>query len=248
MGDPAGIGPWLAAQAALSRSIRRSCRPLVIGDAWVLKQWPGLHARIHPVAHPEEVIDSSSLINVLHVPHPGIKNLKRGRPSALSGEAAALSLRVAAALCLQKRVKGLFAGPVSKESLSMAGLRFSGQTEFLAHLCGTRSPEMLMMARRLRVVLVTRHLPLARVSGALTMRKIEECALRAVEAVRVHFGIRHPRVGVCALNPHAGDGGCAGRRREADHRAGRAASFQALCRAGAHGRRRPLQPGGGRGL
>jgi len=210
MGDPAGIGPWMAGQCALSPRIRRLCTPLVIGDAWVLKQWPGLKARIRPVIHAEEAANSPRVINVLHVPHPGIKALRRGRPSALSGEAAALFLRVGVALALQGRVKGLMTGPVSKESLWMAGLRVGGQTEFLAQLSGARSPEMLMMAGSLRIILATRHVPLSKVPSVLTSEGIEDCVARAAEAVRIHFSIRRPRIGICGLNPHAGDGGILG--------------------------------------
>ena len=210
MGDPAGVGPWVAAGMALSTRARLSCRPLVIGDASVLKQWPGLRARIHPVTDPGDAIDSPRLVNVLHVPHPGISALRRGRPSALSGEVAALALRVGVALALQGRVKGLFTGPVSKESLSMAGLKFGGQTELLARLSGARSPEMLMLAGSLRIILATRHLPLAKVPAALTSWRIEDCAIRAAEAVRAHFSIKHPRIGICGLNPHAGDNGVLG--------------------------------------
>jgi 4-hydroxythreonine-4-phosphate dehydrogenase len=200
----------LAAQAALSPVFRRSSRLLVIGDAWVLKQWPGLKAGIHSITDPDEMIDSPGLINVLHVPHPGIRSLQRGRPSVLSGEVAAQSLRVAAAYCLQGRVQGLLTGPVSKESLHKAGVRFGGQTEFLAHLSGAQSPEMLMMSGSLRVILATRHIPISKVPSTLTTQRIVDCTTRAAEAVRLCFGVRHPRIGVCGLNPHAGDGGVIG--------------------------------------
>lgn len=205
MGDPTGIGPWLASQAVLM-NLWRGYQPLVIGDAWVLQCLAGLPARIHPVAGPEEIISSPRVINVLHVPHPGIRQLVKGKPSALSGEAAALSLRAAAALCLQGRVRGIFTGPVSKESFFKAGLNFNGQTEFLAHLTGARDPEMLMMGGKLKVVLVTRHLPLSKVSGQLNRQRIVACVRSASEALQRHFGIRSPRIGVCGLNPHAGDG------------------------------------------
>ena len=210
MGDPGGIGPWIISQLCLERRLWRAHRPLIIGDAWVFRCLPRMRARVHPVIHPEDAVESPGVLNVLHVPHPGIRKFDKGRSSALSGEAAAMSLRVAATLCLRGEVKGLFTAPVSKESLWSAGIRFGGQTEYQGHLTGVRSLEMLMLGGRLRIVLVTRHLPLKNVSGSLTARRIQSCVATAAQALRDDFGIRSPRIGVCGLNPHAGDAGVLG--------------------------------------
>jgi len=210
MGDPAGIGPWLVTKVALLPWVRRLCRPIVVGDASVLKRLRALQAKVHPITQLEEILTHKDVVNVLHIPHPAIKGLEQGKPSRLSGEVASEALRVAATLGLQGRVKGIFTAPVSKESLALAGLRYKGQTEYLSHLCDVDETEMLMLSGRLKIVLLTRHLALCDVSRSITQRRIVECVRHVSKWFPVYFRIRSPKIVVCALNPHAGDGGILG--------------------------------------
>jgi 4-hydroxythreonine-4-phosphate dehydrogenase len=212
LGDPAGVGPWVAFAAALDPRVRRACRPLLIGDASMVRR---VHSRlsvpIHPILDPDDWWEGR-LVNVLHVPHPNIGALTLGRPQKTGGEAAALAIRSAAALALQKRVAAVVTGPVSKESLKLAGVPFPGHTEMLAALSGVKNVEMLMAAGPLRTVLVTRHLPLKDVPRRLTTPAIVE-AVRRVDPWlrRLTAGQRPVRWAVCGLNPHAGDRGLLGR-------------------------------------
>jgi 4-hydroxythreonine-4-phosphate dehydrogenase len=100
---------------------------------------------------------------------------------------------------------------VHKGVINDAGVRFSGHTEYLAERCGTPLPVMMLVGGGLRVALATTHLPLARVSTALTATRLE-AVLRILDTdLRGKFGIASPRILVCGLNPHAGEGGHLGR-------------------------------------
>jgi 4-phospho-D-threonate 3-dehydrogenase / 4-phospho-D-erythronate 3-dehydrogenase len=211
LGDPAGVGPWVAAAAALDRAVTRRCRPLLVGDAWVLHRFYGGRAvRVLPLAHLDDYRDKPGLLNVLHVPHPGIRGLVLGRPQKLAGEAAALALRCAAALALERRVAAVVTGPVSKESFHLAGLPYPGHTEMLAALSGARGVEMLMAAGPLKALLVTRHLPLRDVPRRLTVRALADAVKRVNPWLAQVLGRAKARWAVCGLNPHAGDGGLLG--------------------------------------
>lgn len=117
--------------------------------------------------------------------------------------------------CLAGEFQGLITGPVNKEAILQAGVPFVGQTEFLSQMAGTSRTAMMLLGhddrgRWLRVVLVTTHLPLKNVASALTRdgvcQAIEMAALAATQ-----LGLNRCRVGVCGLNPHAGEGGRMGR-------------------------------------
>jgi 4-hydroxythreonine-4-phosphate dehydrogenase len=107
-------------------------------------------------------------------------------------------------------VHALVTGPVTKWAASGAGGAFAGQTEYLARATGRRGVVMMFVSDHLRVVLLTRHMPLREVPGALTRRRLEAALRLTASALRRHFGARRPRIAVCGLNPHAGEHGLFG--------------------------------------
>lgn len=211
LGDPAGVGPWVAARAALDRRLRRLSRPLLVGDAWVVQRFCPAAWRVHPIVDLDPYLDRPAVLNVFHVPHPRIRTLVLGRPQKVGGEAAALAIRAAVGLAIQRRVAAVVTGPVSKESFRLAGLPFPGHTEMLAALSGVREAEMVMAAGPLRTLLVTRHLPLKDVPGRLSARSIAAAVRRVDPWLRRALRLkRKTRWAVCGLNPHAGDNGLIG--------------------------------------
>jgi 4-hydroxythreonine-4-phosphate dehydrogenase len=113
--------------------------------------------------------------------------------------------------CLRHKLAALVTAPVNKEAIIRSGQSFVGQTEFLAHLAGTERFAMMLLGhderqRWLRVALATTHLPLKSVSDHLRQDKIEQVIELAAQACR-DLGLPRARVGVCGLNPHAGEGG-----------------------------------------
>ncbi len=132
-----------------------------------------------------------------------------GRPTAASGQSAYEAIDSAVRDAREGKVAAIATGPVSKEALAMAGYPWKGHTDLLAHLTGASRVAMMFWSPRLRVVLATVHLPLSEVPSALTAAKLRD----AVELSHVElpkFGVSAPRIGVAALNPHAGEGGLMG--------------------------------------
>lgn len=215
LGDPAGCGPWVSARAAMEPRLRRRCRPVLIGDAWVVHRYVRFSGMsVKPLLKLDDYVDRPGAVNVLHVPHPDIRGLEIGRPQRLGGESAALAVRTAVGLALSERVCGIVTGPISKESLRAAGLAFPGHTEMLRALAGSGPVDMVMGARlgarRLLTVLITRHIPLKNVPSALTVNTVTQ-SIRRVNGWAINtLGMTSPRWVLAGLNPHAGDNGLIG--------------------------------------
>jgi 4-hydroxythreonine-4-phosphate dehydrogenase len=113
--------------------------------------------------------------------------------------------------CLDGHFAGMITAPVHKGVINEAGIAFSGHTEFLAELTHTPQVVMMLATHGLRVALVTTHLPLRDVADAITPERIRRVARILDHDLRTKFGISQPRILVCGLNPHAGEGGHLGR-------------------------------------
>jgi 4-hydroxythreonine-4-phosphate dehydrogenase len=129
---------------------------------------------------------------------------------AEAGRIAGQAIEEAARLALAGQVDAIVTGPVHKAALHAAGFRYPGVTEFLAHLAGDVDVAMMLATGTLRVVLVTTHLPLRDVATTLTTARVVTAGRLTAAALRDRWGIAHPRLAVCALNPHAGEGGLFG--------------------------------------
>ncbi len=121
------------------------------------------------------------------------------------------TLELATDLCLQKKAKGIVTGPVHKGVINEAGIPFTGHTEFLQQRCGCEQVVMLLATAELRVALVTTHLPLRDVAAAITPERITQITRILHHDLQTRFGYKNPRILVCGLNPHAGEGGHLGR-------------------------------------
>jgi len=106
-----------------------------------------------------------------------------------------------------KGADALVTAPVNKEAINKSGVFFQGHTEYLAKAFGVNKFAMMLCGDKLRVTTVTRHVPLKKVSAILTQAKIIEAAELTDGALKKYFGIKKPRIGACALNPHCGEGG-----------------------------------------
>jgi len=146
----------------------------------------------------------------------------------LAGQIAGRSVEAAVRLALAGEVDAIVTGPVHKHALHLAGYRYPGLTEFLAHLAGGADVAMMLATGTLRVVLVTTHLPLRDVPREVTTERTVRIGRITETALRRWWGIARPRLAVCALNPHAGESGLFG---DEDERVLRPAA-QALGAAG----------------
>jgi 4-hydroxythreonine-4-phosphate dehydrogenase len=140
-----------------------------------------------------------------------VGGLEDGAPTEVeAGRVAAQSIEAAARLALSGEADAIVTGPVNKSALHAAGYRFPGITEFLAHVAGDIPVAMMLTTGRLRVVLVTTHLSLRDAIASVTTDRVVEAGRIAIDALQQRWGISTPRLALCALNPHAGEGGLFG--------------------------------------
>ncbi len=213
MGDPGGIGPEIALKAVIGNKWPPYVKFVLIGcrDVWLS------YAKKLRLPAPEEchAIDRNNARISLWEPSALCAHAfqaARWRPGVtgrLEGKVAIAFIRTAVAACLKHKFDGIVTGPICKSSIQSAGCRFPGHTEYLAHLAGNRKTAMMLIGGGLRVVLATRHQALASVADSLTRRKIIEAAAMANLAIK---WLRLPQktIGICALNPHAGESGTMG--------------------------------------
>jgi 4-hydroxythreonine-4-phosphate dehydrogenase len=131
-----------------------------------------------------------------------------------AGRLAGASVETAVRLVLGGEVDAIVTGPIQKHALNLAGYRWPGHTEWLAHLAGDVEVAMMLAADRLRVVLVTTHVPLRTVPEILTTDRIVRTGLVTRRGLQDWWGIEAPRIALCALNPHAGESGLFGDEEE----------------------------------
>jgi len=215
MGDPAGIGPEIILKALADPMVKRSCHPLILGD-WGVLQRTGAKRKKPPKlicwrqGQPLlPLLDHGGFV-VCPLSSLSVKESHPGSPSKAGGDAAYRYIYVAAKLALARVASAVATAPISKSNLQLAGHNYPGHTELLGELSRTRECRMMLIAGKLRVVLVTGHIGLARVKGALSRAGIRTTLELAHRGLRDFFGIDRPRIAVAALNPHGGEEGIFG--------------------------------------
>lgn len=197
MGDPAGIGPQIILKAM--ERISGLADFVVIGDKWLLDQFKTRKSklRIH------------RLIDLANVSR---NNFSFGKIKAENGKASVEYLDKSIELLKNKEIDCLVTCPVSKEAIGLAGINgFSGHTEYLATRTNTKHFVMMLLNRRLKFSLVTRHIPLKDVAAELNTDKIARVIALTYRYAKELFLIKNPRIAVCGLNPHASDNGLLGK-------------------------------------
>ena len=216
MGDVAGIGPEIIARAW--PELCALCRPVVVGDpVWMSRalELVGGKDRVRPIDRTGQMEASVELIPCLAGSKQKLDGVKPGRVSAEAGLAAYEFLCSAIDLTMAGEADGIVTCPLHKEGLRAARLPYPGHTEILAERTGTRDFGMALYAKSpelpegLAVVHVTLHMGLAEVFGHLSVKAIFE-KVRLLDGLMQRLQGRRPRLGVAALNPHAGDGGLFG--------------------------------------
>ena len=205
LGDPRGIGPEVVAKALAHAPLEADV--VIIGADEQVARIPA-SARLGVGSWPYGSGEQGAVRSVAlsrTAPRSPLPDI-----DAAAGRIAAESVRRAVALALSGEVDAVVTGPVHKAGLHAAGIRFPGLTEFLGSLAGDREVAMMLVAGTLRVVLVTTHLPLRDVPGAVTTERVVRTGRIAADALRRWWRIPAPRLAVCALNPHAGEGGLFG--------------------------------------
>ncbi len=217
MGDPSGVGPEVIVRGLALREAREGTLPFVVGDAAVMRRAVELlSARVEviEIADPGDASPSLGVIPVLPVSRLDPEKTPFGAPTEKGSRAALLAIETAVKTCLEGRAQAMVTAPINKEAMSRVGFSFPGHTEFLASLTGAKSHVMLMAGPRLMVALVTIHIPLARVAGAISLEAVLDTIRVTWEGLFRYFGHDRPRIAVAGLTPHAGEHGLFGHEEE----------------------------------
>ena len=210
-GEPAGIGPdlclMLAAKAQPHPVITIASQDLLAQRATELGLTVELLA-VNPLAWPEQPAPANSLY-VWDVPLA--EPVVTGQLNPNNAQYVLDTLNRAGYGCLGKDFAGMITAPVHKGVINEAGIPFSGHTEFLAELTHTPQVVMMLATEGLRVALVTTHLPLREVADAITAERLTKVTRILHQDLVSKFGVALPKILVCGLNPHAGEGGHLGR-------------------------------------
>lgn len=212
MGDPAGIGPEIAAKAMANTKVYEICRPLVVGDASVMRQAVDIakvKLEVKVISDVEEAKFEFGTMEVIDLKNVDIDQLVHGKVSAMAGKAAFESVRKVIELAMDKKIDGTITGPINKEAINLAGFHFAGHTEIYAHYTNTKDYTMLLASGTLRVVHVSTHVSLREACDRAKKDRILRVIKIAHDACKM-MGIENPRVGVAGLNPHAGENGMFG--------------------------------------
>ena len=210
LGDPAGIGPELIAQAWASHAAKGLPPFFAVGGARLLvdaARSRGIALPVEAIATPAEA--AAVFKRALPVLGSEDAGFRPGQPDRAGAAFALASLDGAARLAASGAASGLVTGPIAKARLAEVGFTHPGQTEFVAAACGVAASDAVMMLAgpSLRVVPLTVHIALADVPSRLTSELIERRGRITAHALRRDFGLAAPRLAVAALNPHAGEEG-----------------------------------------
>ncbi|KAB7622917.1 4-hydroxythreonine-4-phosphate dehydrogenase PdxA [Alkalilimnicola sp. S0819] len=209
-GEPAGVGPELCVQIAQqARGAELAAELAVIADPQLLRQRAaalGLNIRLREI-RPGEPPRPCEAGELGVIPVPLARPCKAGTLDTANAPYVLESLRLAADGALRGMFQAIVTAPVHKGVINDAGIPFTGHTEYFAEQTGAPLPVMMLAAGSLRVALATTHLPLKDVSAALTPTRLEQVARILYRDLREKFALDAPRILVCGLNPHAGEGG-----------------------------------------
>lgn len=212
MGDVAGTGPEIIAKTALMPQIRALSRPLVVGEAGVMRQALdicGVEAEVRPVASPAEARFEPGTIELIDLANIDLSRFERGRVDPMAGNAAYEYVCEATRLALAGEVEAIVTAPLNKESMNKAGHHYDGHTGLLRHLCDAPDATMMLVADKLRVAHVSTHVALREAIDRVRPERI----VRVIELTHqalVDMGIERPSIAVAGLNPHAGEDGLFG--------------------------------------
>lgn len=213
MGDPSGIGPEITVKALMHEKLYSVCRPVIIGDAEVMKKAAGLvgagQIAVNPVSRVEDSCFRFGTMDVYNLNNVQTETLKYGKVSAVSGKAAFECVKKVIELALSHEVDATVTNPLNKEAMNLAGFHYSGHTEIYAELTGTRDYAMMLADGDLRVAHVSTHVSLRTACDRVKKDRVYRVIRLADNACR-KFGIEKPRIAVAGLNPHAGENGMFG--------------------------------------
>lgn len=216
MGDAAGIGPEVIVKALRHESVYRTCKPVVIGDAKIMRRAAGVVQAdeiriraIHDIGEARFVHGEIDCLDLDLLP----EDLPFGRLSAAAGDAAYRFLETAVALARRGDIDAICTAPLNKEALHLGGHPYPGHTEILAELTGTSDYAMMLANDKLKVIHLTTHVGLIKAIEMINPERTYKVIKLAHDTLR-RAGVSRPRIAVCGINPHAGENGLFGNGEE----------------------------------
>jgi 4-phospho-D-threonate 3-dehydrogenase / 4-phospho-D-erythronate 3-dehydrogenase len=213
MGDPAGIGPEICLRALREPTVQKICTPVLFGDVGVLKR---LQKKLEcETVSPAEFQQRKKISAPLIVDCAAIdaKKVRPGKISAACGRAGYVYIETAIQAALAGKISGVVTAPIHKESLNLSGVKFPGHTEIFTALTNAKRSCMMLHSDKITVSMVTTHIGYFQVPGKLSVERVLN-VIELTAATMKQILRREPRIGVCGLNPHAGEHGLFGNREE----------------------------------
>ncbi len=213
MGDPVGIGPEIILSALCDPFIYKICRPVILGDTGILEFTKNtIHSRleVRTIQKPAEGTCEFGKVNVISLSDIHPDTITWGKPTVGTGKAMVRYITSAIDLAIKGEIDAVTTCPINKKAMQKAGFNYNGHTELLSERTGSNNFAMMLAGDRLRVILVTIHVPLKKVPAILTKQNILNTIRITAGALKERFGIQSPKIAVAGLNPHAGESGMFG--------------------------------------
>ena len=204
MGDPAGIGAEIAVKALAKNDWTQKCVPVVIGDAAAMADavsFTGCDCRLNKIEDPSQAVNEPGVINLIDLGFLTPHSWEYKKVSALAGKAAFHYVREATELAMQGKTDAIVTGPINKEAINLAGYHYSGHTEILADLTGTKDYAMLLTGGNLRVIHVTTHVSMREACDRITKQRVYTVIKLARQAMEL-LGMPDAKIGVAGFNAH----------------------------------------------
>ena len=212
LGDVCGSGPEIVAMALARSEVLALCRPLVVGDAAVMRQAcriAGEPSRVRIVDSVAEAAFEPGAIDVIDLGNIDLARITYGRVNGMAGKAAYEYVERAINLALTGQIDAIVTSALNKEALNLAGYHYAGHTEILRDFCGVGDVTMMLASGELRVTHVSTHVSMRQAIELVKRERIIRVAELTHRAL-LELGIERPRLAIAALNPHAGEGGLFG--------------------------------------
>lgn len=220
IGDPAGIGPEVTAGALAHGNLDEVCRPLVIGDAAVLRQaarFAGVTLNVQLVRSVAGATFTPGTVSLLDLANVDLGALKLGEVQGAAGRAAYGYIRMAIELAMAGEVDAVGTAPINKEALRDGGVPYLDHTAMFADLTHSPAPMTMFTVGALRIFFATRHVSLRTAVDQISKELVLENLVNADAALK-SYGLQHPHIAVAALNPHNGEHGMFGDAEEQELR------------------------------
>lgn len=212
IGDPAGVGPEIAAKAVASREVFDAADCIIVGDKTIMEKAVNIvdaELTIHVIASPEEGDFREGVLNLIDLGNVDMENFEFGRVNGMCGRAAYEYIEKSIELANEGRVDAVATTPINKESLRAGGIDYIGHTEIFGALTGTEDPLTMFETNGMRVFFLTRHVSLRDMLDMITKERIKDYVKRCLEALE-KLGVSGKTMAVAGLNPHSGEHGLFG--------------------------------------